>query len=164
MASQPTQNIRLAGTALTVTAGGSTVNSLNLANSTTTAVSLTFTNAGDILNLTSGGLIVQNVVASASATTIGTGALPGVITAGGTAPASAQDLFLYYFANGGAALTVNSKISDANGSSPLRLVVSSGEYGVGNIILANAANNYTGGTVVTETLTSLRRAFCPATA
>jgi hypothetical protein len=82
VANQPAQNIRLTAGGQ-VTAGGSFVNSLNLASNQTGAVSLTFTNAGDILNLTSGGLLVQNVIASSGATNIGTALLPGLITAGG---------------------------------------------------------------------------------
>ena len=156
VASQPQQNIRLAGTALTVTAGGSAVNSLNLANSTTTAVALTFNAATDVLNLTSGGLLVQNVIASAAATTIGVaGASTGVITAGGLAPSGTQDLYLYYYGTG-STLTVNSQIADNTngGDAPVRFVAWGGDWGAGNIILANPNNNYTGGTVVNnETLT-----------
>ena len=151
VASQPGQNIRLNGTALAVTAGGSAVNSLNVANSTTTAVNLTFTNPTDVLNLTSGGLIVQNVIASAAATTIGA-AGSGIITAGGPTPSGPQDLYFYYQANGAVVLTVNSKIAD-NGASPVRLVASGGNFGASNITL-QGTNTYTGGTVINgETLT-----------
>ena len=170
VANQPTQNIRIVGTALTVPAGGSTVNSLNVANSTTTAVQLDFGAAGDILNLTSGGLLVQNVVASAATTTIGA-VNPGKITAGGSTPGLATDLYLYYFANGGAALTLNSQITDNTAgtgtnlsatTSAVRLVAWGGAWGASNIILTSGLNDYTGGTVINqETLTIGATALLP---
>jgi autotransporter-associated beta strand protein len=146
VAGQPTGNFRLTGTALAVTPGGSLVNSLNIANSTTTAVAMTFTNATDVLNLTSGGLLVQNAVASASATTIGGTPNSGIITAGGATPVGLQDLYLSYIANGSAALTINSKIAD-NGASPVRFVVSGGNLGANSTIL-QGTNTYSGGTVL----------------
>ncbi len=146
VANQPLQNIRIAGTALPVPAGGSTVNSLNVANSTVTPVSMTFTNAADVLNVRSGGLLVQNVIAAATTTTIGGAVNSGVITAGGATPVGAQDLFLTYIANGAGALTVNSAIKD-NGGSAVRLITSGGNYQASNITLAGT-NTYSGGTVV----------------
>jgi autotransporter-associated beta strand protein len=142
----------LVGTAFTLPSGGSNVNTLNIANSTTTAVAFNFASSSDVLNLTSGGLIVQNVIASAAATTIGASANSGIITAGGTSPSGPQDLYFYYYANGGAVLTVNSKITD-NGSSPVRLIAYGGDWGASNITL-QGTNTYSGGTVINaETLT-----------
>ena len=156
-ANQPTFNIRLAGTAIPVTPGGSLVNALNIANSTVTPVAVTFSGAGDVLNLRSGGLMIQNNITGAGTTTIGTAALPGVLTAGGSLPGVASDLYLYYFGQG-TALTVNSKITDnPTDASAVRLVVWGGTAsGVANVILANGSagvngpNNYTGGTVVSQ--------------
>ncbi|MEA3210849.1 MAG: fibronectin-binding autotransporter adhesin [Chthoniobacter sp.] len=152
---QPTQNFKLTAAAAVPSLPqliglGLTVNALNLAPNTTSAVAFTFANAGDTLNLASGGLIVQNPIASAGAITIGTTLLPGAITAGGTSPTAPQDLYLYYFGNGSAVLTINSQIKD-NGQ-PVRLVAWGGEWrpdSTGGITLAGA-NNYTGGTIINQ--------------
>ncbi|MDB5320604.1 MAG: Autotransporter-associated beta strand repeat protein [Phycisphaerales bacterium] len=160
---QPNQNIRIAAGGA-VNSGGVVLNSLNLASNTTAAVGLTFTNSGDVLNLTSGGLLVNNVIATAGATAIGTSALPGVLTAGGSTPGATSDLDLYYYSNGGAALTVNSKIADntSGGGSAVRLIAFGGNWGASNIILAGA-NTYTGGTVINqETLTIAATGTLPA--
>lgn len=151
VSNQPTQNIRLTAGG-TVTAGGSILNALNLASNQTGAVALNFAGANDVLNVRSGGLIIQNVIGSAGATTVGTTLLPGVITAGGNLPGAASDLFLYYYANGGAALTVNSQITDnPTDGSDVRLVLWGGIWSnTANTILANGTNNYTGGTVINQ--------------
>ncbi|MEA3209118.1 MAG: hypothetical protein QOE70_2175 [Chthoniobacter sp.] len=164
-ASQPTQNIRLtAGGA--VTSGGVVLNSLNLASNQTGAVALTFANTGDTLNLGSGGLLINNVIAAAGATSIGAPSPGNVgkLTAGGTNPTGTSDLYLYYYANGGAALTINSQITDNpnNGGKPVRFVPFGGNWGASNIILAGA-NTYTGGTIVNqETLTIAATGNLPA--
>ncbi len=153
VANSPNGNFRITGTALAVPAGGSSINALNIPNSTITAVSMTFSAATDVLNLTSGGLLVQNVIASAAATNIGAAPNSGILTAGGASPTGLQDLYLTYMANGAAALTINSKISD-NGTSAVRFVASGGNFGTPNNITLQGTNNYTGGTIVSgETLT-----------
>ncbi|MEA3213309.1 MAG: hypothetical protein QOE70_6366 [Chthoniobacter sp.] len=160
---QPTQNIRLLAGG-TVPSSGAAINALNLASNQTGAVALTFAGANDVLNLTSGGLLVNNVIGSAGATTIGTTLLPGVLTAGGLTPAAASDLYLYNYANGGAATTINSKIADntSGGTSKVRLVAYGGNWGASNIILAGA-NTYTGGTIVNQqTLTIGATGVLPA--
>jgi autotransporter-associated beta strand protein len=155
-ANQPTQNIRLTAGG-TVTSGGVIINALNLASNTTSAVGLNFAAAGNVLNLGSGGLIVQNVIASAGATTIGaSGGNTGILTAGGNLPGAASDLYLYHFTRDGAALTINSQITDnPTDASAVRLVAwggatSGASLNEANIILANNTNDYSGGTVVNQ--------------
>ncbi len=171
--SQPTWNLRVGATAtLPTVAGGLVVNALNLVNTTaSTSIAMNFSNATDMLNVTSGGLIVQNVVGANNAAgtsgtaTLGTVALPGRITAGGSNPAGTSDLDLYYYNSTTATtLTVNSIIVDNpnNGGQPVRLIAYGGNFGPGNITLAGA-NSYTGGTIVNgETVNIGATATLPA--
>jgi autotransporter-associated beta strand protein len=166
VANQPTKNYRITSGAGVVPTGGSTVNSLNLASNQTAAVTLTFGGTNDILNVTSGGLMIQNVIGSSGATSVGTvGGNLGKITAGGSTPGTASDLYLYFYGNG-SALTINSQITDnLNGTgtnasgvdSAVRLVLwgangfSSQQTVNGSTTLTNPANNWSGGTVVNQT-------------
>ncbi len=130
-----TDNVRLtASTAVPL--GGKTINAVSMSGS---AINLTFLGAADILNITSGGLIGPN-----NNQVIGTTALPGVLTAGGSAPAANSDLYVF---NRGNTLTINSKISNntSGGGSIVRAVFTASG---GAITLVNPANDYTGGTVL----------------
>jgi autotransporter-associated beta strand protein len=154
---QPTQNIRISSGSGTVTAGGVAVNSLNLASNTASNVTLDFVNSGDVLNLASGGLIIQNIASPAGSTQIGNlvgGGPVGRLTAGGIAPTSGtSDLYLYYMGRGGVLLTVNSQFTDnetavLEADQRVRLVLWGGVFGNSNIVLTNGSNDYTGGTVI----------------
>ena len=114
--------------------GSRSLNSLNLLS--TGAGTLVF-GAGNLLNLTSGGLLRSgNFTAS-----IGASADSGSLTAGGAA--GSVPLYLYNNAN---TLTLNSRIinNPAGGALPLQLVLA----GAGTVTLASGSNSYTGGTVV----------------
>ncbi|NBN94086.1 MAG: hypothetical protein EBV31_00410 [Verrucomicrobia bacterium] len=130
-----TKNIRLTSST-TIPTGGSTVNSVTMTGSN---IALSFTNASDVLNLVSGGLIGPNNNQS-----IGAAVDSGRITVGGAAPAANTDLYLYNRSN---TLTVNSRLVDnVNGSgSSLRVVLTASG---GSINLVNTAASYTGGTVI----------------
>ncbi len=149
-----TQNLRLTAST-TLPSGGASLNSLNLVNTAaSTAIGLSFTSANDTLNLTSGGLIVQNVVNGTSGVaSLGSATVPGQITSSFSNGAGANDLYLYYFNTTAAnVLSDYSAIVD-NGTTPVRLVAYGGDFGAGNITLLGT-NTYTGGTLVNgETLT-----------
>ena len=135
---QPTHNVRLTSSSA-VTLGGVTVNALSMTGSN---IALNFLAGGDILNLVSGGLIGPN-----NNQTIGTTAIRGVLTAGGSASSGTSSLYLYNRAN---TLTVNSQIVDTStaigsGSGNVQLVLSATG---GTITLGNGTNSHTGGTVV----------------
>ncbi|MEA3211482.1 MAG: fibronectin-binding autotransporter adhesin [Chthoniobacter sp.] len=161
--SQPGQNIRLAAGGV-VPSGGVIVNTLNLASNQTGAVALTFAGpgTGDVLNLAGGGLMVQNVVGTAGATSIGTTANPGVLTAGGATPSAPSDLFLYYYANGTAALTINSQIANSPNNQPVRLIPWGGIWGSNTIILAHPNNTYSGGTIINQNTVQIGAAGTPS--
>lgn len=129
--SMVTDNIRLTTTS-TIPSGGKTINALSMSGSN---IALNFTSGNDVLNLVSGGLIGPN-----NNQTIGTTAIRGVLTAGGT-NAGTNPLYLYNRAN---TLTVNSQIVD-NGTGITKLVLTASG---GAITLGNGTNSYTGGTVV----------------
>ena len=137
--SSSTMNIKLSASQA-VPAGGITINTLNLASN-----NLTFNNAGDALNLVAGGILVNNTSQS-----IGTAALPGRLTAGGSTASGTTPLYIYERAN---TLTIYSQIVDTNavpggGSGNVQLVLN--PMG-GTITLSNTtgySNTYTGGTVV----------------
>jgi autotransporter-associated beta strand protein len=126
------QNVRITA-ASTIPAGGLAMNSLSLRGSFVTS----FTNAADVLNLTSGGLSLNQ-----AANSMGTTALPGRLTAGGSQSTGVARLYLY---QSGSAYTINSQIVDNPAGASVRLVASMTS---GSIVLTNTANSYTGGTVV----------------
>lgn len=148
--SQPTQNIRTI-TGGTVVAGGLNINSLNfIGDATTPAPVLTFTNAGDVLNLTSGGLAVSQSATATFLPVLGSVQNEGRLTAGGVNPAAPADLFLFHQNTSAAnALTVNSAIIDnPTNNQIVRLVVSGSNFGQSLVVLASNQNSYSGGTVV----------------
>jgi autotransporter-associated beta strand protein len=99
---------------------------------------ISFTAGTEILNLALGGLLQTN---NSNTFTIGSTALRGVLTAGGT-QAAAIDLVLY---NGTGTMNIHSLIRNNNAGAPLRFVKS----GAGTLGLS-ANNTYTGGTVVNQ--------------
>ena len=134
--SNPNANVRLTSTS-TVAAGTTILNALSLAG---TSQDLQFTNAGDILNLVSGGFIGTN-----NNNSIGTTAVSGRLTAGGASPTAASDIYLF---QRGGTLTVNTRVIDnpaGGANAAVRLVLTAAG---GNINLTNIAASYTGGTVV----------------
>jgi len=129
-----TKNVRLTATT-NIGVGGATVNAVSMSGS---AINLTFTNAGDTLNVVSGGLIGPN-----NNQTIGATVDSGRLTAGGAAASGLQDLYVF---NRASTLTINSRIVDNTAvTAPLRFVATASG---GSITLANGANSYTGGTVL----------------
>jgi hypothetical protein len=115
--------------------GGQTINSLNMDSPTAAASALTFGNATDVLTIASGGIISGDDNAARS---IGTAALPGVITTAG------PELFIHQGAN---ILTVNSVIG-GGGNTAFNLVMDGmSQPNSPQIILANA-NAYVGTTYV----------------
>ena len=126
-----TDNVRLTATT-TIPGGGKTVNAVSMSGSN---IALNFTAGTDVLNVVSGGLIGPN-----NNQTIGTTAIRGVLTAGGTS-AGTNPLYLYNRAN---TLTVNSQIVD-NGVGTTKLVLNASG---GTIALGNGTSTYTGGTIV----------------
>jgi len=131
--SNPTANVRLTSTS-TVAAGTTVLNALSLAGA---SQNLQFTNAGDILNLVSGGFIGTN-----NNNSIGTSVDSGQLTAGGPASSGVSDLYLFNRAN---TLTLNSRVVNNPAGAAVRLVLTAAG---GNINLTNTAASYTGGTVV----------------
>ncbi|MEZ0275894.1 MAG: beta strand repeat-containing protein, partial [Roseimicrobium sp.] len=136
----PTANVRF-GASATVKTGGAVINSLTLNNA---AITLSFAAANDVLNITSGGLLggLDN-----NGKTIGSIALPGILTAGGVNPAS--DVYLYV-TNASNNMQINSIIADnpTNGAK-LHLVLGSAgrNDNTARVTLANA-NTYTGTTYI----------------
>ena len=121
-------NVRLSG-ASTLNAGTSTVNSLTLGSN------LSFTNASDLLNLESGGLL------TGGASTIGASANSGRLTAGG---ASATSGTTEFFIHGLAATTINSSIVDNPAGAKVALVLGLN----GQTITLSGSNTYSGPTYV----------------
>jgi autotransporter-associated beta strand protein len=143
---QATQNIRLAASGA-VPNGGLKLNSLNMVGN----INLTFTTGTDVLNLTSGGFLKSGN----NANSIGGSVDSGRLTAGGTNPGAAQDLYIYNNQN---ALTVNSRIIDnPTDSSAVRLVLG----GAGSFVLTDAGNSYSGGTLLNGTTLTLNNAASP---
>ena len=133
--SAPTSNVRLTGGA-TVAAGTTIINALSLAG---VSQSLNFTNAADILNLVSGGLIGTN-----NNNSIGASVDSGRLTAGGATPAAPSDLYLFNRVN---TMTLNARVIDngvgANKAVRLVITAAGGAYN-----LPNTSATYTGGTVI----------------
>ncbi len=105
---------------------------------------IAFTNAGDVLHLEQGGLLRSN---DNFPTTLGSPALPGVLTAGGLAAGGTRELVVYNAQN---MVTIYSAIQDPGsalgaGGASLALV----KAGAGSLTLAGA-NSYTGGTTVSQ--------------
>lgn len=148
--SQPTQNIRLAASGA-VAAGGLNINSLNFIGTTATpAPVISFANATDVLNLTSGGLSASMENDVTFTPQIGATPNQGRITAGGINPGATTDLFIFYQNKAVANLfTINSAIIDnPTNNQAVRLVVWGGVFGQFPVVLNSNLNSYTGGTVV----------------
>jgi autotransporter-associated beta strand protein len=144
VASQPTQNIRLAATgavpSLTAGADDYQLNSLTVPGN----FNITFADATDTLNLISGGLVKSGNNGNSIGATVDSGRL----TAGGAVANS--DLFVFNNQN---TLTINSRIVD-NAGGAVRLITS----GAGAVTLTNTNNSYTGGTVVNSGTLNLSNA------
>lgn len=153
--SSPASNVRLTGGA-TVAAGTTIINALSLAG---VSQSLNFTNATDVLNLVSGGLIGTN-----NNNSIGASVDSGRLTAGGATPAAPSDLYLFNRVN---TMTLNARVIDngvgANKAVRLVLTASGGAFN-----LPNTQATYTGGTVINggtvNLLASTAGAVIPAAA
>ncbi len=115
-------------------AGSRNLNSLNLL---TTATGTLGFGAGNLLNLTSGGLLRSGNFTGF----IGASADSGSLTAGGAA--GSVPLYIY---NNQSTLTLNSRIINNPAGGNLQLVLA-GASGAG-VTLASGSNSYTGGTVV----------------
>jgi hypothetical protein len=105
------------GTApFTYTIGGGTspylVNSVRFGSNNAQAIA--FTNGSDLLNIESGGILSDG---NNQTRTIGTTAIPGILTAGGATPGALAELF---FHNNSNTMTVNSSIVD-NGATPVKV-------------------------------------------
>jgi autotransporter-associated beta strand protein len=131
----PASNVRLTAGA-TVAAGTTIINALSLAGA---SQSLNFTNATDILNLVSGGLIGTN-----NNNSLGGSVDSGRLTAGGATPAAPSDLYLFNRAN---TMTLNARVIDngAGANKAVRLVITAAG---GAFNLPNTLATYTGGTVI----------------
>ncbi len=127
-------NISSTGADVAISAN-TTIGALRLTGGATRAI--TFAAGTEVLNLALGGLLRDNVN---NATNIGTTALRGVLTSGGTATTGTTDLVEFHNQN---TLTINSVIAD-NGLGNKTRFVKSGPAGT----TFTAANTYTGGTVV----------------
>ncbi|HEY5312936.1 MAG TPA: autotransporter-associated beta strand repeat-containing protein, partial [Pirellulales bacterium] len=131
----PTANIRLGGNAA-VTSGGQTINSLTINGA---AATVSFLSATDTLTITSGGILSGT---DANNRTIGTPALPGIITTTG------PELFIN---QGNSILTINSQITGT-----ASLVMSGMGFANGQAVLVNNNNNtYSGATYVSGVIAEL---------
>ena len=125
----------------------STLGLVNTTADTTTAAMLriagafqndiAFAEANDILNLELGGLLRSD---NNNGTLIGTTALRGVLTAGGTEASGTRELITYNNQN---TITINSVIANNGLGNAVRLI----KDGAGTLTLT-AANTFTGGTVL----------------
>ncbi|MCX5653716.1 MAG: autotransporter-associated beta strand repeat-containing protein, partial [Planctomycetota bacterium] len=130
----PTRNYSTNGFTIT---GNVNINSLKMWNYQNVA----FTTGTEILNLTSGNLLVQGAVSN----TIGATVDSGRITAGDTAGAgTTSNLYLFTQNN---AYVLNSRIVDNPNGARVRLVYN------GSVTILNTNNSYTGGTVVNNAWT-----------
>jgi autotransporter-associated beta strand protein len=133
-----------ANTAALVISANTTTGALRFGTGGTLAI--TFTSGNEVLNLALGGLLKSN---NDNIVDIGTSALRGVLTAGGTNTTGTTDLVTYQNQN---TTTINSVIADTGlGTSKVRFVKS----GAGTLRVT-APNTYSGGTIVNQgTLTLL---------
>ncbi|RBP47685.1 putative secreted protein with PEP-CTERM sorting signal [Roseimicrobium gellanilyticum] len=136
----PLANVRFNGNT-TVKAGGAVINSLTLNGG---AVTLSFSAANDVLNITSGGLLGG---LDSNVRTIGSVATPGILTAGGVNPTS--DVYLYV-TNPSNNMVINSIIADnpTNGRKLHLVLGSAGRVDNSARITLGNANTYTGLTYV----------------
>ncbi|WP_395748858.1 autotransporter-associated beta strand repeat-containing protein [Prosthecobacter sp.] len=129
-------NISNTGADVAISAN-TTIGALRLTGAATR--NITFTLGTEVLNLALGGLLRDN---NNNAVNIGTTALRGILTSGGTATTGVTELVDWHNQN---TVTINSIIAD-NGLGNLTRYVKSGPAGT----TLTAANTYTGGTVVDQ--------------
>ncbi len=110
-----------------------------------------FANAGDTLNLELGGLLRSDNNAPSS---LGSPAVPGVLTAGGAESSGLRELVVY---GNQSTLTVHAQIAD-NGSGNRVQLIKSGA----NTLVLTAANSFSGGTVVNQGTLQLSPAIAGA--
>jgi len=138
IADSATSNVRVnGGTTGNITLGATTTNAYTLLQNLGTAATISIPGGSTLRLGPVGGILVG---ASKQALTIGTAAGTGTLTAGGTVANNPGELLLLNYS--GNNLTINSLITN-NGSGAVTVVNS----GTGVSIL-NAANTYTGGTVL----------------
>jgi autotransporter-associated beta strand protein len=130
-------NLQATANLVTTLSANTTLSLLRLSGGFTNDIA--FTTGNEVINLQAGGLLRSN---EAFASTIGTEALRGALTAGGTETSGVRELFVYNAQN---TLTINSVIQD-NGLGNSVMLVRSG----GGTTRVTAANTYTGGTVVNQ--------------
>jgi hypothetical protein len=138
-----TYNLRLANASFTVPSGtgGADTYAVNAIALSANAVnqSLVFADNADILNLTSGGLVMSgNVTGKSIGSSVGNGSL----TAGGTAFGLQP---LYLTVNQGTTVNINSAIVDNGFGGQTRLIYTPIN---GVVTSLNAPSGYTGGTVL----------------
>ncbi|NBV87828.1 MAG: hypothetical protein EBS01_16505, partial [Verrucomicrobia bacterium] len=147
--SLPTSNLKLAGVGTIAAApfsGGTLfLNSLNIAS--TSAGTLSFGSASDVLSLNSGGFLRSGAFNFTLGNTVNSG----------TVTAASGALYLFNSAN---SLTVNSRVRNAQDGTPVKLVIS-GLAG-SSVTLASGSNDYTGGTVVNGATLNLSGGNLPA--
>lgn len=114
--------------------GGATTSALKFSGSGT---NITYSAATDVLNLESGGLLLDN-----NAHSISTTANTGRLTAGGAASTGTSELFLHVLGN---TTTINAQVIDNPAGAKVALVKDFG----GAVTLAGT-NNYSGGTFITN--------------
>ncbi|WP_395736830.1 autotransporter-associated beta strand repeat-containing protein [Prosthecobacter sp.] len=129
-------NIANTGADITLSAN-TTIGALRLTGAATR--NILFTLGTETLNLALGGLLRDN---NNNAANIGTTALRGILTTGGTATTGVTELVEWHNQN---TVTINSIIAD-NGLGNLTRLVKSGPAGT----TLTAANTYSGGTVVDQ--------------
>lgn len=127
-------NLNASGTA-TLAAGSNQMLALRFG--ANAAQTLAFTGGSDVLYIGSGGILSDNVNQSR---TIGSSALPGILTAGAPGATGTQELFFHI--NQGTT-SIYSKITD-NGSAPVALVKDLG----GTLEIYSTSNTYSGGTYI----------------
>ena len=146
----PGNNVNL-GASTTLPVGGATINSLRLDGATT----IVFPNgAAETLNLQSGGLLST---VNGNNRALGAGPSAGQLTAGGTAPTSPTELYIY---NGANTLTINAKIVDnATGvGANQRVTPVFSAANQASTIQLNGSNTYTGTTYVNGVTLALNAA------
>jgi autotransporter-associated beta strand protein len=130
-----TQLTAVADRTITLPAGGATTAALRLAAGA--ALDLAFAGADDVLNLELGGLLRSN---NNNASTLGTAAVRGILTAGGSALSGVNELIVFGSQN---TLTINSRIRDNGAGAVVRLIKDGA-----NTVVLTAPNDFTGGTQV----------------
>jgi len=134
---QPTWNV----SAATVAISGTVILNTLAANGATSA--LTFATNSSVLNLVSGGLLLNS-----GSNTVGTAVGNGSITAGGTASSGVQDLYFWTGTSNNNTNILRSTIIDNGSGAQTRLVVTTRGNGNQPLTMYNGTNTYTGGTVL----------------